>query len=255
MGKTTRYINRLIKLPVKRSIQKALHIPDFWQDIQRLTANWKPGIIADVGANQGQTAVKLSELLPAWKIYAFEPFPDAFTKLQDVVSSLPNVIPLNIAISNKTGTANFHVNASNVTNSLLPATNTGISYFPEKLNLQRIIQVPAKTLDDWSKEASIHEIQILKMDVQGAELLVLESATELLLNSIQIVFSEVQFLPIYQDSTTFGELEEFLLNRGFSLYQLYDLHSGSDGQLLYGDALFIRKNQKGEKNQKGDGSI
>ncbi|MGA1840518.1 MAG: FkbM family methyltransferase [bacterium] len=246
MQKTAKYINRFIKRPIKRSIQKVLHIPDPWQDIQRLTVNRKPGIIVDVGANKGQTAVKLSALLPEWKIYAFEPFPETFKKLEEVVSSLPNVIPFNIAISNKTGTADFHVNASNVTNSLLPATNSGMSYFPEELNLQGIIQVCTKTLDDWSKEANIHDIRILKMDVQGSELLVLEGATELLLNSVQLVFSEVQFLPIYEDSATFGRVEAFLLDRGFYLYQLYDLHSGPDGQLLYGDALFIKK---------GDGSI
>ena len=241
LKRTTRYINRFLKRPIKRSIQKALNIPDPWQDILRFTVTLRPGVIVDVGANRGQTAIKLSALLPEWKIYAFEPFPDAFIKLEKAVSSLSNVVPLNIAISNKTGTADFHVNSSNVTNSLLPATSTGISYFPEQLDLQRIIQVFTKTLDDWSKEANIHDIQILKMDVQGSELLVLEGATELLMNSVQFVFSEVQFLPIYQDSATFGKLEAFLIERGFSLYQLYDLHSSPDGRLLYGDALFIRK--------------
>ncbi|MGA1864953.1 MAG: FkbM family methyltransferase [bacterium] len=241
MDKTAQYINRFIKRPVKRSIQKALHIPDPWQDIRRLTVNLKPGIITDVGANKGQTAVKLSALLPEWKIYAFEPFPDTFKKLEESVSSLSNVIPVNIAISNITGTADLHVNASNVTNSLLPATNTGVSYFPDELNLKGIIQVVTKTLDDWSKEANINDIRILKVDVQGSELFVLEGATELLLNSVQLVFSEVQFLPIYEDSATFGKLEDFLLKRGFSLYQLYDLHSGPDGQLLYGDALFKKR--------------
>ncbi len=247
MEKSTQYINRFIKRPIKRSIQKALHIPDPWQDIRRLTAKWKPGIVVDVGANQGQTAVKLSTLLSGWKIYAFEPFTDAFTKLKNAVSSMPNVVPLNIAISDKTGIADFHVNVSNVTNSLLPATNTGTAYFSEELRPQKIIQVPTKTLDDWSKEVNIHEIQILKMDVQGAELLVLEGATELLQNSIHLVYSEVQFLPIYQDATTFGKLEAFLLNKEFSLYQLYDLHSSPDGQLLYGDALFIRNKNSCDK--------
>jgi hypothetical protein len=49
----------------------------------------------------------------------------------------------------------------------------------------------------------------------------------------------VEFIELYENNCLFFQLETFLKKQGFRLYQLYNLQTGQDGQLIYGDAIFI----------------
>ena len=97
----------------------------------------------------------------------------------------------------------------------------------------------------------------LKLDIQGAELEVLESAPKLLENSLLALRVEVEFLPIYQSQPLFSDIDQHLRGRGFlpvSLLQLrnwrrttrYRVGRGtgplqySRGQLAHADAVYFR---------------
>jgi len=81
-------------------------------------------------------------------------------------------------------------------------------------------------------------IDIFKLDIQGYELEALRGANHLL-KEIPLVFTEVEFIPLYQNQPLFSDLEQFLRSCGFRLYNLYELWTHPDGQLTAGDALFI----------------
>jgi FkbM family methyltransferase len=235
---------QFVKRPVKKLLLYALNVPDLWQDLRQLTAEWQSGTIADVGANRGQTALKLVQIMPRWQIVAFEPFPATYQTLVQAVASYRQVKPINIALSDSNGTANFHSFSADVTNSLLSANATGQTHFASQLNLETVVKVQTQTLDSWSKQEKIDDLYTLKLDVQGAELLVLKGAQQLLSTTIQVVLTEVQFIHLYEGSALFRDVESFLAALDFQLYQLYNLQSGNNGQLLFGDAIFVR-NQTG----------
>jgi len=233
-------VAQLVKQPIKKFLLDALRVPDLWRDLHTLTTPWSPGTIADVGANRGQTAQKLAQIMPAWQIVAFEPFPATYRTLVKATASYPQVIPVNIALAEQNGTADFHAFAADVTNSLLNANVMGQTHFAGRLDLQEVISVPTQTLDSWTEQEKIDDLYALKLDVQGAELLVLRGAQRLLNTTIKVVLTEIQFVHLYEGSVLFRDIETFLASAGFQLYQMYNLHSGSDGQLLFGDAIFLR---------------
>ena len=80
-------------------------------------------------------------------------------------------------------------------------------------------EVKTSRLDD------IEEIQtcdFLKIDVQGAELDVLEGATRTLRDTA-VVELEVEFVPIYKDQPLFAEIDLFMRKNGFLLHKFVDV--------------------------------
>ena len=85
----------------------------------------------------------------------------------------------------------------------------------------------------------VDKIDLLKLDVQGAEGMVLEGARETL-RRVQSVWTEVSFRPLYEESTTFPSVYNFFRRAGFHLVALEDAYRGTDGELLQADALFVQ---------------
>jgi hypothetical protein len=103
--------------------------------------------------------------------------------------------------------------------------------------------VQATRLDDWADGADIRQIDMIKLDLQGHELAALQGSTRLLSTSVKLVYSEVEFVQLYEECCTFVEVTTCLREFGFSLFQLYDLHEGpkvtESGQIIYGDAIYV----------------
>lgn len=132
-------------------------------------------------------------------------------------------------------------------------------------NLVSTKTVEISTLDDWTQKKGISQIDFMKLDVQGAELNVLQGA-EKTLQSVRMLEVKVQFNPLYQGVPLFGNVDQFLRQRGFSLWSIknfshyrmsgidlqtntekavhYDYYteqfSGKDGQLYWADAFYVR---------------
>jgi FkbM family methyltransferase len=108
------------------------------------------------------------------------------------------------------------------------------------LNVREKITCRVTTLDTLLREAGWSEsVDLLKIDVQGAELLMLRGAAESL-PRVRFVLSEVSFQPLYEGSALFQEVYDLLTSEGFRLLWLNDAFRGQDGELLQSDALFGR---------------
>ena len=71
-------------------------------------------------------------------------------------------------------------------------------------------------------------------------MLALKGASDLLSKSrIGLIYTEVMFVPHYEGGPLFYELCEFLARYNYSLYDLFLVKHGTNGQLCYGDAIFI----------------
>jgi len=199
----------------------------------------QPLTIFDIGANEGQTTERYSKMFPTATIYSFEPMPEVFTLLERKFHENPQIIVNQLAVSDAVGTADFYLHAytSNVWNSLLPkAPDSNI--VPEDVSA---IKVPTITIDVFCDRHNINTIDLLKLDIQGGELLALKGALNMLQKGgIKLIYSEVNFSDLYEGQAMFQDIAAYLHDFGYRTYGLYNFYNPNDGPLGWGDAIFFR---------------
>lgn len=234
-----RVINKIMRYGGYK-IDKIKQVPDPFSIQKRLMSSDSPLTIFDVGAHCGETAKTYTSIFPQATIYSFEPFDESFTELVAVASNHQLIKAYCLAISDVAGSKKFYVNQKSYTNSLLPRPRNLRRYYPSNAETVREIEVETTTLDKFCQESSISKINILKMDIQGGELLALKGATSLLSQGcIDLIYTEAMFIPHYENCVLFHELSDFLSKYKYSLYDLFLVAHGSNGQLRYGDAIFL----------------
>lgn len=207
-----------------------------------LLQNIEVRTIFDLGANVGDIAVEYRKLFPQSRVYAFEPLPDLLEILQRKVSGDPCVHIQPVAVSDSLGKTTFHVNAKSDTSSLL---ETDLSQVPDSYHAvqrtERRIEVPIVTLDSFCGEHSIEHIDILKLDIQGAEHAALRGASRLLSEQrIGIIYTEAFMLPFYKDQPLLGDICKLLAQFGYQIHNFYNLSfSGNSGRCTWMDVIFV----------------
>src|ERR687886_84628 len=199
----------------------------------------QPLTIFDIGANEGQTTERYSKMFPTAKIYSFEPVPEVFTLLERKFHENPQIIVNQLAVSDAVGTADFYLHAygSNVWNSLLPKAPDSI-IVPEDVSA---VKVPTITIDVFCDRHNIKTIDLLKLDIQGGELLALNGALNMLQKGrINLIYSEVNFGNLYEGQAMFQDIAAYLHDFGYRTYGLYNFYNPNDGPLGWGDAIFFR---------------
>ncbi|MHC4627197.1 MAG: FkbM family methyltransferase [Planctomycetota bacterium] len=115
-------------------------------------------------------------------------------------------------------------------------------------------EMETQDMDSFAAEHEIERIDFVKLDVEGAELDVLEGAENLLAGTILGLRLEVLFTKMRNGQPLFSEIEMFLRERGFALFDLSPHHRSrkalpdrliptfhSDyGQIMWAEALFLR---------------
>ena len=198
-------------------------------------------LIFDIGAYDGRSAIEYLREFPKSKIFSFEPTKNSFEKLKKNFGINLNITIYNTAISDFKGETDFYVNNSGLTNSLLKLSDAKINNEVYNLKEESTERVSVTTLDFFTSEMKIDHINILKIDVQGAELSVLKGAENLLKNKkIDALFVEVEFIKLYAGQALFHDISSFLHKYDYHLYSLYNLTSSKEGRMVYGDALFLK---------------
>jgi FkbM family methyltransferase len=197
-------------------------------DQQRLIPDAK--MIFDVGANVGQTAKTYRRLFPSAQIWSFEPFPESYESLCRSLAD-QRFHPVPLALSDQIASTELNIGAASITNSLLRReTDTG-----------QTIQIQTDTVDHFCSEHGISSIDILKVDVEGAENRVFKGAQKMFSQqAIRSVFVEVYFDPVYEGMPLMWDLHAQLCEFGFRLRGLYSLYAGRSGLLSFGNALYLR---------------
>ncbi|MDH5716439.1 MAG: FkbM family methyltransferase [Spirochaetia bacterium] len=208
---------------------------------KELIKKQKP-IIFDVGAHTGHTALMYRKLFLSGLIYCFEPYTKSFEELQKKVAGDKNIFSYNIGISNKKEKAWFNMNKLAATNSLLATDKKGIQVWGENLlETSSKEKINTTTLDLFSKENKITLIDILKLDIQGAEFKVLSGAKQLLMNqSIDLIYTEIIIAETYKEQNKFHEYLKFLDSFGYKLLDFYN-PVRKNTRLLQIDAIFLSK--------------
>lgn len=196
--------------------------------------------ILDVGANKGQTARRYRSQFPTAEIYCFEPFPDSIAELEKQFFDDRKIHIVPKAVAQEKGTATFYVNEFDATNSLLPRPTSDRRYYPKSAGPKNTIEVDVINLDEFLRTSNISMVDILKFDIQGGELNALHGAESLLrAGSTSLIYTEIMFTPHYENSPLFHDIWSFLSKFGYSLFDIYELQRAINGQIRFGDAIFV----------------
>jgi hypothetical protein len=95
------------------------------------------------------------------------------------------------------------------------------------------------TLPALMEEQGLQTVDLLKLDLQGAERLVLTGG-EAVLERVRVIYTEIFFERLYAGAWLFWEMNEFLAGRGFKLCGLSNIVHASDGDLVQANATFRR---------------
>jgi FkbM family methyltransferase len=192
--------------------------------------------VLDVGASRGQFAVFAANRWPEARLICFEPLPDARSRLERVVpAGRADVHP--VALGTEPGEVEMHVSARDDSSSLLPIGPGQTTAFPgtEEAGTQR---VRVDVLEN-HVSADLARPVLLKIDVQGFELDVLEGAGGALAH-IDELYVECSFLELYTGQALADEVVAFLRGRGFRLAGVYGVVRRADGTSVQADFLFRR---------------
>jgi len=133
--------------------------------------------VFDVGANIGYyTLLAARAVGPSGRVYAFEPEPHNYELLTRNVAEngFTNVRPVNAAVSNRAGVVRLHLDDANFGAHSFQADSV-------RTSSGRSVEVKTVLLDGFADEARAFEAGVLvKVDVQGAEGLVVEGGRRLL---------------------------------------------------------------------------
>lgn len=198
-------------------------------------------IYVDGGAHDGQMARRFLQELPGLTVYAFEPNVDLLPALRENLRGVPGAV-YEQALGAQPGTAEFHVNSSPMTSSILPVAELSRRYFPDATRPRETRTVQVTTLDHWSRQAGIDRIDLLKLDLQGYEAPALAGGRDLLTRSQALVLLEVNFVPFYEGCSLFVDVERQLRACGYQLYNLYNICTHLPGGHIGScDAIFLPK--------------
>jgi len=220
--------------------RRSRYFVDAFQDQKKLLQHQNVKYIFDCGANIGQTTAKYRQLFPNATIYSFEPTVQTFNILCETFKQCNQIKPQKLAVSNLTGYKQFFVYDDSQLNSLWAINSPSDTYMLSLMESIQDTNVSTITLDEFCVREEIERINILKMDIQGGELLALQGALGLLnQQAIYLIYLEIMFGKLYENQADFYEINKFMEEHGYILYGVYNLTRLSDGTLGYGDAIFI----------------
>lgn len=215
-------------------------------------------VFFDIGSCDGEDSIKYSKAFKKAKIYCFEPILSNYKMLLKNIenNNAALLFPYNMALSDKIMATDIFLSSvnkdklpdhlkdiplhllGNKSNSLLPPEDHK-TYFPwiefsSKENIQ------TTTLDFFCKENEINIIDFMHIDVQGAELLVLNGGRKML-DKTNLIWLEVSQVHYYKNQPIKKDIEIFMKKNNFRL--LHDAVNFPHGDQLYVSKIFYKKNR------------
>src|SRR3977135_1403426 len=182
--------------------------------------------LVELGARDCVETEAFSKRLPRASIYAFECNAQTLPVCRERAASLPNVVLVEKAASDHDGVVSFFPIDGARTTTTWADGNPGASSmfqasgkYPVEDYVQHEIEVPSITLSTFMKSSELTTIDLLWMDIQGAELMALKGLGGKL-SQVKLIHTEVEFFEIYRGAPLFVAVKRYLNQHGFLLVGL-----------------------------------
>jgi FkbM family methyltransferase len=193
--------------------------------------------VIDVGSHRGQFAVLALSRFPNARVLCFEPLEEPRSTLREVVAAdrdRVEVFPYAAAASG--GSQTMEVSRADASSSLRPIGPRHVTAFPGT-DPEAATSVQAARIDEVVEAVDLP--CLMKIDVQGCELEVLQGA-EKLLPKVEHLVVECSFTELYLGQALAGEVVAYLDERGYDLTGIYGLKRDRLGFCLQADFRFQR---------------
>ena len=173
----------------------------------------RPNTVLDIGGSHGQFVKDAVRVFPGANIYSFEPIPECYRELLDLCKLVPNLHPINLAISDREGEQDLWLSGFRDSSSLHEMLPAHLAAWPHT-EIESKISVQVARLDSVAPTLDLKKPIFAKIDVQGHELAVIRGGRETL-SLCERVMLECNFAPLYQGQPTFDQLYDELHSLGF----------------------------------------
>jgi FkbM family methyltransferase len=184
--------------------------------------------VLDVGANVGTWSLMATELLPDATIYALEVVPNTAVALRARTAKQDRIRCFNLGLAAHTGTLSLRYDPR-------ASTHATFTDYPHTWTGERI-ECPVMRGEDFLAREGIRDVDFLKLDVEGAEHLVLEGLAE------QLRGQRVRFVQFEYGRVNI--LTRFLLRDFYQLFASYGYVVGK----IYPDYVDFREYDLGDED-------
>jgi FkbM family methyltransferase len=216
------------------TLSMKLNFPDLCQQ-----HNITPRGIILVGAYDGKTLKRLN-LPNTVKTLLIDANPSAVERLQENFADSPNVQVVQAAIANHNDTVTLHLTSLESSSSILPWKQYSEIY-PNIKEIQQLT-LSSRTLDTLLEELNLSpsDFNILILDIQGAELLALEGANQLL-NTLDAIYTNVHYQELFEGGALAEEVNQFLSDYKFDI-----VAEDTPYHPAWGEAFYVRQTVRTE---------
>lgn len=205
-------------------------------------------VIFDIGSRDGLQSIEFSNTFKNSKVFAIEGNPDNITKLKENVKDHQRISYYESIVAEYDGDITFYKIDTLNTITDHPDGNPGASSLylaNHDYPLEKYVQIPiiekCITLKSLAEKAGVSKIDLIWMDLQGAEIRALEGLHELI-NSVKYIYTEISHTEIYKNQPLFSEFEEYMNSKNFERI------SKIDSTTYFEDAIYRNRNYKTSSN-------
>jgi len=190
-------------------------------------------VIIEAGAHKGKDTLALANQWPHGQIHAFEPT-EIYEQLAYNTFFYSNIHAYNIALDAQTSEKKMYSCKGKY--SRLSSLHEPSDYFTQNPKFSfNEIKIKTITLNEWAQQNKITAIDLLWLDAQGAELRILNGASDILKNT-KLLFLEANSVERYEKGVLYDELKKWVLKNDFE-------ELATDEEIVNGrfNVLFIKK--------------
>jgi len=239
--------------------QKPIHLRNLLGQLDRKL------VVADIGCRWG-FAEQWMQFAPHVILYGFDPDASECERLRTLYQGM-DVTLVAEALADVPSQRKLYLTKEPACSSLFRPDPKLTTTTPELACAIEIgtKEVTVTTLDIWAENAGVSVVDFVKLDTQGAELDIFRGGAKTL-GTVRALEVEVEFNPIYESQPLFGNIDQYLRDRGFVLWRLANLahysrwrlssqlqipdhvhydsvavkHATRGGQLFWGNAFYVR---------------
>jgi FkbM family methyltransferase len=199
-------------------------------------------VIFDIGSLHCLESVEFSKKFIKANVYAFEANKTSYQVCLENTEGIDRIAVTNKCINDYDGICKFYpIDPSRTVTPWFDGNRGASSMFKANGAVDHIekyvqdeIDMECIRLESFCKENKIEKVDAIWMDLQGAELLALKGLGPIL-DTVQVIQTELEMNPMYENQCLFNDVNTFLTEKGF-----YKIDGNTEAE-FGADFIYIRK--------------